>query len=54
MEVTELQYNDTLKYAFTDENIQQFYGSLPENSNAIKTFVKKLLTVFASIAFANK
>jgi hypothetical protein len=48
MEVTELQYNDTLKYGFTEENIQQFYGSLPENPNAIKTFVKKLLTLSAS------
>jgi len=45
MEVNELQDN-TMKDAMTEANVQQFYGSLPENFKATVTFDKKTVTDF--------
>jgi len=46
METNELQDNDTMEDTLTEANVQQFYGSLPENFNATVTFEKNNVTDF--------
>jgi len=46
MEISELQDNDTMEDTLTEANVQQFYGSLPENFNATINFEKKTVTDF--------
>jgi hypothetical protein len=46
MEITELQDNDNMEDTLTEVNVQQFYGSLPENFNATTNFKKKTVTDF--------
>jgi hypothetical protein len=49
MEVIELRSNDSLKDAFSEGNLLQFYAGLPIlNFPAIKTFAKKMITAFDS------
>jgi hypothetical protein len=50
MEVTELQSNDSLKDAFSEENLLQFYAGIPIlNFPTIKTSTKKMIMAFGSI-----
>lgn len=37
-----------MKYDFTNGNIEQFHGTLPENFNHTKTSVKIMITTFCS------
>jgi hypothetical protein len=48
MAITELQDNDAMTVTLTEADVQLFYGSLPDNFNAIITFEQKIVTAFDS------
>ena len=54
MEITELQDNDTMEDTSTEANVQQFYGSLPENLKVIIIFEKKTVTDFRNTMVLKK